>query len=227
MCAMISDKPKSRFSEIRLVVYDMDGTLIDAFVDIHDGINTVLKRFGLPPRTMDDVRRGVGDGARMLIARMLPPEAQGLLDEAYHAYRAYYAAHPIVRAGLYPGVAATLDRLRLRGVHQAILTNKPDEVARPICDKLGLTGVVDGIWGEVDGVPSKPDPEALLAIVRHFGLEPAQCAMVGDGHPDCMVARAAGARFFGVTWGQMSRDDLVLHRPDAMLESFEQLNSLI
>jgi phosphoglycolate phosphatase len=177
-----------RFPEIKLLVYDMDGTLVDAFGDIHEGINKVLAGFGLPPRTYEQVRRGVGEGARNLIKRMIPPDANVDPDALYVAYRTYYAEHPIVRAGLYPAVAETLDALRARGIRQAILTNKPDEVARPICDRLDLTRRMDGIWGEIDGAPCKPDAEAMLEIVRHFNLEPRQCAMVGDGFPDCEVA---------------------------------------
>ncbi|MCE5231601.1 HAD hydrolase-like protein [bacterium] len=216
-----------KFPEIKLLVYDMDGTLVDAFVDIQTGVNNVLAQFGLPPRTYEEVRRGVGEGARNLIKRMVPPGADVDADALYVAYRTYYAEHPIVRAGLYPGVGETLDKLKARGIKQAILTNKPDEVARPICDKLDLTRRIDGIWGEIDGEASKPDAEAILAIVKHFGLQPHECAMVGDGRPDCAVAKAAGTKLFGVAWGQLTKEELEEQQADTILERFDELNSLI
>lgn len=223
----MANKPQPRFPEIKLLVYDMDGTLVDAFVDIHEGINKILASFGLPPRTYEEVRRGVGEGARNLIKRMIPDGAQVDPDAVYMAYRTYYAEHPIIRAGLYPGVSETIDTLRKRGIHQAILTNKPDEVARPICDKLDLTRRMEGIWGEIDGEACKPDAESMLMIVRHFGLQPHECAMVGDGFPDCEVARVAGTKLFGVAWGQLTREELEAQNADVVLENFPELNDLI
>lgn len=224
---MMGDNNMARFPEIKLLVYDMDGTLVDAFGDIHEGINKILASFGMPPRTYEQVRRGVGEGARNLIKRMIPPDANVDVDALYVAYRTYYAEHPIVRAGLYPGVAETIDKLRARGIKQAILTNKPHEVALPICDKLDLTRRMDGIWGEIDGEACKPDAEAMLAIVRHFGLQPHECAMVGDGGPDCEVAHAAGTKLFGVAWGQMTREELEAQKADVILERFDEMNALI
>ncbi len=218
--------PRS-FPDLQLLVYDMDGTLVDAFEDIWLGVNEVLARYGLPARDLAAVRAHVGDGARLLVERLLPPERRDMTEEVYLAYRRLYAEQPIRRAGLYPGVAETMDRLRARGVRQAILTNKPHEVARSICERLGLSGRIDGLWGDREGAPSKPDPEALRQIARHFGLDPSQCAMVGDGRPDCLAARGAGTLLFGVAWGQLTREQLAAERPDALLEHFSELEELV
>ncbi len=219
--------PCPTFPDIRLVVYDMDGTLVDAFIDIWRGINSVFASHGLPARSFDEVKVNVGDGAHKLIERLLPPESAGRVEELYRAYREQYAAQPIKEAGLYPGVPEVLDRLRKARVTQVILTNKPEEVARPICEQLGLIDRIDGLWGEREGHAMKPDPEALLQIVRQYDLAPRECAMIGDGLPDSRAARAAGTRFFAATWGQMDYAAMAALSPDALLADIRDLAPLI
>lgn len=212
---------------IGLVVYDLDGTLVDAFADIWTGVNHALRTAGLPTLPYETVKSFVGDGARMLIRRSLGPERLDRYDEVYPLYREYYAAHPIDQARLYPGVAETLDRLRALGFRQAILTNKPDEVTRQICDAMGLTGRVEGIWGELPGEPRKPDPESLAQVVRHFGLTPAQAILVGDGPADHEVARAAGMPLVAVTWGLLSGSQAALLDPAAVIDEISELPDLL
>lgn len=212
----------------RLIIYDLDGTLVDAFEDIAAGVNHALAAHGLPTLTIAQVRRHVGEGAAMLIRGCLGEVGGGhLFEQVYPAYRAYYAAHPVDCARPYPGVPETLTRLRALGLKQAVLTNKPDEVSRQICDKLGLTALLDGVWGERPDRARKPEAEALLAVARHFGVGAGECVMVGDGPADLRVARAAGARVIGATWGILSVEQLASYQPEAMIDQFPQLLALL
>jgi phosphoglycolate phosphatase len=212
---------------LQLLIYDLDGTLVDAFEDIWRGINVVFKRHDLPAVDFDRTRRAVGEGPRQLVERLLPPEDAGRVDEITRAYRAYYAENPSSSAHLYPGVAQTLTRLRAAGVRQAILTNKPQNVARPVCERLGLMELIDGLWGESEDATAKPHPDALLQVPRFFRLLPEDCALVGDGTPDAQVTRAASIKFIGVTWGQLTKDELVSLGAAATIESMGELEDLV
>ncbi len=141
----------------------------------------------------------VGNGLSKLVERALPAEGRSLHGEVLAATREYYAAHPVDLARVYPGMREAVADLRERGVATAILSNKTDAIVQRIADGLGIRALFDAIAGEIQDVPIKPDPTALLAMKRRLG---AQCVvMVGDGGPDIDVARNAGTGFVGVTWG--------------------------
>src|SRR5262249_12365960 len=156
----------------------------DAFEDIWRCMNQALAEFGLGPLSIERVKSGVGDGAENLVRRCLGEADAPLVPRVLPRYMHYYSGNPNPTVRLYPGVAEALRRVRALGVKQGILTNKPEEVTRKSCDALGLTPLVDLIRGARDGGPLKPDPESLLGIVRHFDLDPRECAMVGDYRAD-------------------------------------------
>ena len=211
-----------------LIVYDLDGTLVDAFDDIARGINAVFSRHQLPQLPMAQVRGHVGDGARMLVRRCLADVgALDRFDDIHRGYREYYGRNPAGSARLYPGVLETLEAVRARGIRQAVLTNKPAEVVAGVCDRLGIAARVDGLWGELEGVPRKPAPESLLRVIRHFGFPPDRCAMVGDALPDHRVARAAGVRMIAVAWGLLSRRQALALRPDRVIDRMPELLDLL
>jgi phosphoglycolate phosphatase len=212
---------------IKLIVYDLDGTLVDAFEDIWVGVRFAMRMYGLPELSFATVKSYVGDGARMLIRRALGEAFAERFDEVYTTYRKFYAEHPVDKAQPYPGVLKTLERLRAMGYAQAILTNKPDEVARQTCQKLGLSARVDGIWGERPESPRKPDAEALLQVVHHFDMRPGQCAVVGDGPADHKVSRAAKTKAIGVTYGLLSRVQVLDLHPAAVIDCLPELIELL
>jgi phosphoglycolate phosphatase len=227
---------------IRLVVYDLDGTLLDAFDDIATCINRAFAECDLPPLTPAQVKRGVGDGARKLVERCLAI-ADGIANAAanaaarpqgratsadrfnavFEAFMRHYDANPNPTVRLYDGVLDALDAVRRLGLHQAILTNKPQSVTDRTCALLGLDSATDGIWGGRPDAPLKPHPESLLQIVRHFAATPDQTAMVGDYAADCDVARAAGTRMIGVTWGIFTPEQVAAQNPDAIIDAIVDL----
>ena len=210
-------------TDIELIVYDMDGTLVDAFEDIWTGLNQALRRFNLPELPYETVRSHVGDGARMLVRRCLGETHADRFDDVYPAYLDYYISHPARSVRTFPGVLETLDRLRAIGLRQALLTNKPHAVTIQTARHLDLTQRLDGVWGEQADEPRKPDPDALLRVMRHFNLEPAQCVMVGDGQADHKVARSCGTYFIGVTYGLLTSQQIRTLRPDAVIDRMEEL----
>lgn len=214
-------------ARLTLIVYDLDGTLVDAFEDIWSGVNHALGAHGLAALPYATVRSYVGDGARMLIRRCVGQEHQDRYEDVYHFYRSYYEAHPVDRAHTYPGALEMLGRLRARGLRQAVLSNKPDEVTRQACEHLGLARLLDGLWGEHPGRPRKPDARSLQTVMEHFAAVPGETLFVGDGPADCAVASAAGVRFVAVTYGLLSRAQLEPLRPGAIVDALDELRDFL
>ncbi|MCB2155700.1 HAD hydrolase-like protein [bacterium] len=182
-----------------LIVFDLDGTLVDAFGDIRASVNQALARRNLPTHDIEAIRGFVGNGLRKLCERATPPEARDQLNEILAETREYYAKHPVDHARLYPGVEKLLLDLRRLGAKTSVLSNKTDELVQMIAAHLGLSDLVDRVLGERAGVPIKPDPAALHELRDFFGAK--LVVLVGDGLPDAKVAQRGGAHFIGVGWG--------------------------
>jgi phosphoglycolate phosphatase len=188
----------------RLAVLDLDGTLVDSLDDLHASVTHALAEVGLPPRSRDEVRGFVGEGARLLLERAVAPHVH-LVEPALAAWRVHYEAHCLDRTRPFPGVAALLAGAPCA---LAVLTNKPGALARRILGGLGLLPRLAAVVGG-DEAPRKPDPAGLLAIMARVGATPEETALVGDSPVDVATARAAGVRMIAVTWGLATRAQLV------------------
>lgn len=187
----------------RLAVFDLDGTLVDSLDDLHASVTHALRAVGLPPRTREEVRGFVGEGARILLARAVEPRGE-LVERALAAWRAHYEAHCLDRTRPYPGIDALLAGA---GRALAVHTNKPGAMARKILAGLGLLPRFAAVLGG-DEAARKPDPMGLLEIMARIGAAPGDTVLVGDSRHDVAAARAAGVSMVAVTWGLSSRADL-------------------
>jgi phosphoglycolate phosphatase len=187
----------------RLAVLDLDGTLVDSVDDLHASVSHALATLGLPPRSREEIRSFVGEGARVLVARAIAPRDE-LLEPALAAWRAHYAEHCLDQTLAYPGIPAVLAGA---GRTLAVLTNKPGAMARKILDGLGLLARFAAVVGG-DEAPRKPDPTGLRELMVRAGSSPAGTVLVGDSRHDVETARAAGVEVVAVTWGLGSRDEL-------------------
>ena len=194
-----------------LVIFDMDGTLVDAFRDIQAAVNAMLAARNLPTHDLATIRGFVGNGVVRLVERSLPPGEHDQLDEAVAFVRRYYEEHPADHAVLYPGAEDCLAELRAAGCKLAILSNKPHEVTLMVARRLRLDTMMDAIVGERRDRPMKPDPAGVHELQRQFAAQ--RLTVVGDGMPDAQVARNAGGSFVGVDWGISSREDLEVFGP--------------
>jgi len=176
-----------------LLVFDLDGTLIDSRRDIAVAINAMLGSFGLPPLEERTVISYVGNGATLLVERVLGGRRVELA-EAIRRYLDYYAGHSAVHTRLYPGVAEGLSLLHRSGAKLAVVTNKPRDLSLAILEKLGVLEFLDGVTGGDSGTSLKPEPDALLAFKTRFNA--ASCWMMGDHYTDLEAGRRAG--FFRV-----------------------------
>ena len=209
----------------RLLVFDLDGTLVDSKEDLANAVNVALESFDLPPLPHPVIYSYVGDGASALILRALPPEMADLLPQVLDRFLAYYRRHLLDTTRPYPGVVGALREWA--GIYRmAVLTNKGVDMTREILSGLSL----DGHFFEVRGGDSfgtkKPDPEGLLHILREAGVEAQEAIMIGDSRNDVQAGRAAGAVTCGVTYG-LGTSGFAEHPPDFTVDRFPDLFSRI
>lgn len=188
------------------VLFDMDGTLLDTLADLTGAVNHTLVQNGYPPRTREEVRTFIGNGARHLIRASVPPESdEAETDRVLKEYRAYYLAHPCVDTCPYPGMAALVAELTALGVKTAIVSNKPDETAKA----LGRRFFPDLLTVGDDGIrPRKPAPDPVLETLKKLGVSPDRAAYVGDSEVDLETARRSGTDGYIVSWGFRTAEEL-------------------
>lgn len=186
----------------RLLVFDLDGTLVDSSRDIAASANAALRRVapGTAEIPLAAILSFVGEGASLLVERSLRHAGLSLSpDEVLPVYIECYAERLLDTTRLYPGVAEALDALA--GTTLAVLTNKPGDFSRRILEGLGVAHRFACVLGAGDVPSRKPDPGGLLRLMAESGAAPGETWMVGDSATDVAVARAAGVRAAGVTWG--------------------------
>ena len=191
-------------AQLRLLVFDLDGTLIDSRRDLVNAVNATLVQFGLPEQHDDRIASYIGDGAAKLVERALAADGAdpALAPSALAAFLDYYRIHKLDYTLPYPGVMEQLIRLRdTLHLPMAVLTNKPVIASQQICDGLGLAPFFFRIYGGNSFASKKPDPEGLLALMAECGASPATTLMVGDSDIDIRTAHAAGAWSLGCRFG--------------------------
>lgn len=210
----------------QVVVFDLDGTLVDAFADIAVAVNAPLVKRGFPAYGVDVIRSMVGDGTGMLLQRATPEELMDDFDVIKEEMHAQYLAHPATLATVYDGIFPVLEALKARGVKMAALTNKPHAMTLKTCDEMGLTPYLDEMIGEnAPLVPRKPDPGGLLGILERLGAT--SSCMVGDGKPDGEVALNAKVPFVACLWGTKIREELAVYNPVTWAETPDDLTEAI
>uniref|UniRef100_E6PZ30 HAD-superfamily hydrolase subfamily IA, variant 3 n=1 Tax=mine drainage metagenome TaxID=410659 RepID=E6PZ30_9ZZZZ len=216
---------------LSLLVFDLDGTLIDSSKDLCNSVNATLENFGL--RSLPDtlIASFIGDGAGMLIRRALavpgelPPEIdpndEDFFQQAFDYFLAWYRAHKLDYTRVYPGVLESLDALRLlpdgSPRRMAVLTNKPVGPARAICDGLGLAQYFFAIYGGDSFDTKKPYPQGLQRLITEAAATPETTVMIGDSDVDVNTARNAGAWSLGCGFG-LSPDSLAAAGSDILVD---------
>jgi phosphoglycolate phosphatase len=188
----------------RLIVLDLDGTLVDSSRDIADAVNAALRRLApqAPPLPLARVMSFVGEGARLLVERTLADARMALdVDRVLAAYLECYRERLLATTVLYPGMDEALDALARGGTTLAVLSNKPGDMSRAILEGLGVGPRFARILGAGDVTARKPDPAGLLALLGELGIQAEQAWLVGDSATDVRTARAASVRVAGAAWG--------------------------
>lgn len=209
-----------------LIIFDLDGTLIDSRADLTAAVNHVLHSFALPQLPPDVVAGYVGDGARLLVQRALGAAHRDHFDDGLQRFMAYYGAHLLDHTQAYPGISEMLAGLSAHGTTLAVLSNKPVAMSRAILDGLGLSFHFVAVIGG-DSLPTrKPDPAGLEHLRALTGMPAERVLVVGDSLTDLRTAAAAGVAFCGVTWG-FAPDALRAAAPQRLIEHPGELLAIV
>lgn len=206
-----------------LVIFDLDGTLIDSLGDIVVAVNDALQSVGRIPLTAERVRGYVGRGARVLMQRCVGGISDEVLDRAYREFIVQYEKKLLVHTRLFNGVASGLDRMK--GIVKAVMTNKQEGMSRQILAGLGVAHHFVSVIGG-DSLPTKkPSPEGVRKLLEEYRVPQNRCLMVGDSSVDMETARAAGVLSCGVSYGYR-QDDHELDGANFIVDRFDQVADL-
>lgn len=186
-----------------LVIFDLDGTLVDSAPDLRHAVNRVLEEHGAEPLSLAQIRSMIGDGAAQLVARAFAARNLAVADPKHPLQRFFslYEADPTANTILYEGVSDTLQSLSDRRLPLAVCTNKPESPAKIILRQLNIAAHFSTVVGGDTHAFRKPDPRMLTSLVDHYGVARDQCLMVGDSEVDAATAHAAGVPFALMTYG--------------------------
>ncbi len=217
---------------VRLVLFDLDGTLVDTAPDLTRAMNRMLAQLSLPAVAQSDVCRWVGDGVRVLVSRALGAGSDAGVASAREQrgidlFWQAYGREICVDSRPYAGVTPTLAGLRSRGFKLACVTNKPHSLAHSLLEALALRSPFDLVVGGDTLALKKPDPAPLVFACNELGVSPTETVMVGDSANDVRAARAAGTAVICVSYGYNQDVDLATLGPDRVIDSFAQLAELV
>lgn len=206
-----------------LLIFDLDGTLIDSERDLALAVNATRANAGMGPIADETIASYVGNGAPMLIERSLGPSAtEQQAEEGLLFFYRYYREHMLDNTRLYPGVREGLDRLLESGSQLAVLTNKPVRFSSEIIDRLDLAGHFKRIYGGNSFDTKKPDPYGLNLLVSELDTPKERALMVGDSWVDSLTARNAEVSSCGVTYG-LQPESFEEHPPDILVDHFDDV----
>ena len=225
---------------IKLVIFDLDGTLIDSRLDLVHAVNAALRHIGRPELPDDVIASYVGDGAPILIQRALGGEAvdQAVVRKGVEFFLSYYREHKLDHTTVYAGIADALTAIQnsadpsktgpsKNGAPRkmAVLSNKPVVPSRAIVEALGLGRFFSQIYGGNSFATKKPDPEGARKLLAEYGVQPHQAAIIGDSHVDVDTGRNAGMVTIGVTYG-FAPHTLVDDPPDVLVDHPDELSTV-
>ncbi|MDF2075264.1 phosphoglycolate phosphatase [Pseudomonas mendocina] len=212
----------------RLVMFDLDGTLIDSVPDLAEAVDRMLAELGRPPAGVEKVRDWVGNGARVLVRRALADDidhagvSETQTEEALARFLDIYAdCHNLT--ALYPGVHELLEALSTAAVELAVVTNKPERFVAPLLEQVGLGGYFRWIIGGDTLPQQKPDPAALLQVMRLADVTAAQSLFIGDSRNDVLAAHAAGVPCVAVSYGYNHGRPIAEEKPNLVVDSLAKL----
>ncbi len=216
--------------KIKLVIFDLDGTLIDSQRDLANAVNAMLQHFGRPELSSEVIARYIGDGAPMLIRRALgDPDDGAYFREALEYFLQYYREHKLDHTRVYAGIPEMLAAVGGNGAHRralAVLSNKPVNPSRQIVQGLGLAGFFFQVSGGNSFASKKPDPQGAQVLLAESGVTAEEAVMIGDSEIDVLTARNAGMWSCGVTYG-FRPEALNMAPPDVLVDAPAELARLL
>ncbi len=219
--------------EIKLLIFDLDGTLVDSRIDLTNSVNAMLRYYSRPELAAEVIASYIGNGAPMLVRRALgDPDDENFVQEALLYFMAYYREHKLDTTYVYDGIKESLDAI-VNGrnaspaqddppLKMAVLSNKPVVPSRGIVEALGLGRYFFQIYGGNSFHTKKPDPTGVQALLQEAGAYPPEAVIIGDSDVDVITARNAGTYSLGVTYG-LAPHTLEDAPPDVLVDKPEEL----
>jgi 2-phosphoglycolate phosphatase len=212
-------------SKKKLIIYDLDGTLVDTRKDIADAANHMLQGMKLPVLPQATIEKFVGHGVQHFIRNCIGNDQPKQIEQGLKLYRAYYHEHMLDHSQLYPGAKEVLDYFKDR--FQAVITNKPDPFSLEILKGLGVADYFFHVVAGNSPFPKKPDPGSVQAIMRMKIALPEETIFIGDSPIDIETARNSGVPSVIITHGFVSRDELESAQPDLLVDHFSELLEVV
>jgi phosphoglycolate phosphatase len=210
-----------------LIIFDLDGTLIDSAEDLAISMNATRAHFGLPPLDPSLIYSFVGNGAPVLVKKAMGEgSSPAVVDEALAFFLRFYREHALEHTRFYPGVREAVQELADRGHILTVLTNKPVRISRDILASLGVGPLFRRVYGGDSFPAKKPDPIGVTTLLSEAQAAPADSVLIGDSGVDVQTARNAGVRSCGVAWGfqpdafREYPPDVIVNRPDELVGMF-------
>lgn len=212
---------------IKAAIFDLDGTLLNTLEDLCDSTNAALEQYGYPTRTIDEVRRFVGNGVKLLMLRALgieKPEDNAEFEDVFAAFRAHYAEHSNDHTLPYDGVMELMQHLQDAGIEMAIVSNKLDPAVKQLNELYFRQYITVAIGeNEAAGVKKKPAPDTVYTALRELGIAAENAVYIGDSEVDLATAKNSGLPCISVTWGFRDRECLTEHGAQIFCDTPEQV----
>jgi HAD superfamily hydrolase (TIGR01549 family) len=211
---------------IKNIIFDVDGTLVDSKRDIAAAQHWVLRQLGVDSYAPEELYPLIGKPLAETFAALLPPTLHHRISEAAEMYKTYYPPRALETTTLFPGVKETIELLRTRGINLATATTKLTVGTRRVLQHFGIAEHFCQIQGS-DGIPFKPDPSVIEKVMNDQAWNGNESLMVGDTDNDIQAGKSAGIRTCGVTYGSLTKDQMISQDPDFLIDHFRELLRLI
>lgn len=203
---------------VKAIVFDMDGTLLDTLQDLTNAVNAALSKYGLPVKTVEEVCKVVGNGARNLMKGVVPEgENYPAFEAIFEDYKEYYEEHCEEETKPYEGIWELLQELKKRGYKMAVVSNKPDGAVKVLAEKY-FPGCFQVAIGDMEGYKRKPAPDLVYKALEELQANREEAIYVGDSDVDLMTAMNAELPCVSVTWGFRDREFLMFHGASVFID---------
>lgn len=210
-----------------VVLFDLDGTVLDTLADLANSVNYVLKKFGFPERSVSEIRRFLGNGVRKLMERSLPePVAFEDFEVILRCFRDYYTSHCEVTTKPYDGILFVIEKMKDAGIMVGLVSNKMDEAVQLLAESF-FPGVFDVVVGQREDLPPKPAPDMVTFALERLGVNGSRGLYVGDSEVDQKTAANAGLACALVAWGFRDAPFLATLDADALISEPKELLSFL
>ncbi|MBR3768432.1 MAG: HAD-IIIA family hydrolase [Clostridia bacterium] len=210
-----------------LVIFDLDGTVLDTLEDLYDAVNFALMKNNLPQRKIEEIRSFVGNGIRLLIERSVCENTDdGTVNAVFSDFKSYYAEHSCDKTKPYDGVTELLWRLKAKGVQIAVVSNKADFAVQALVQKF-FPDCFNIAVGEREGILKKPAPDSVFEVLKRLDIDAHSCVYVGDSEVDIQTSENAGINCISVDWGFRDREELLLAGAEIIASDINELYSYL